>query len=219
MSEKMIRFIDTQYNELFKLPDGGSIVVTHPSGEQHIGMCKYLDETHFDLNGRCYHIHQFSEIQERKGAKVEIEKEPEMVGSYRIMYRIPVDLKIYVMGQSPEAAQPFATWQGYRDIPDKDWGHYWSKRSDAWADLIYRADAERKGIPYDHTQKYKRTVALLQNKTPFMLYELIPVPPEEHSLFFSQDTDPERLGIVGHLRADFDSGSSFLQNGLISSLI
>ena len=42
-----------------------------------------------------------------------------------------------------------------------------------------------------------------------MIYELIPVPLNEHTLFFLQDTESERLGAIGHLRADFDSGTSF----------
>jgi hypothetical protein len=155
MEEKMIRFIDPQYNTLFKIPDGGSIVVTRPNGEQSIGICKYLDETHVAVNGSCYHICQFAEIQQRNGATVEPEKEPEMVGGhYRIIHRIPVGDKVYVLGHSPTAVQPYATWQAYRDKPGKDYGHYWSNRSDAWSDLLCRADAERTGKPYDHTKRY-----------------------------------------------------------------
>jgi hypothetical protein len=157
MAEKTIRFIDTQYNTLFTIPDGGSIVVTRPSGEQYVGVCKYLDDTHLSVNGSCFHICEFAEIQERNGCTVEQEKEPEMVGgSYRIIHRIPVGDKVYVMGHSPKAAQPYATWQAYRDSPGKDWGHYWSNRSDAWGDLLCRADAERTGKPYDHTKRYKQ---------------------------------------------------------------
>jgi hypothetical protein len=157
MAEKMIRFIDPHYNTLFTLPDGGSIVVTRPSGEQYVGVCKYLDETHLSVNGSTYHICEFAEIQERIGSTVEPETEPEMVGGrYRIIHRIPVGDKIYVMGHSPKAAQPYATWQAYCDSPGKDWGHYWSSRSDAWGDLLCRADAERTGIPYDHTKRFKQ---------------------------------------------------------------
>lgn len=157
MDEKMIRLIDTQYNELFTLPDGGSITVTHTNGEQYVGICKYLDETHFDINGNCYHQMQFAEMLDRSGAKVEIEKEPEMVGGYyRITHRIPVGNKIYVLGHSPMSPQPYATWQAYRDVPGKDYGHYWSNRSDAWSDLLCRANAERTGKHYDHTKKYKQ---------------------------------------------------------------
>ena len=86
---------------------------------------------------------------------IEIEKEPDMADSYRIIRRIPVGDKVYVMGHSPEAAEPYVTWQGYRDIPDKHWGHNWPKSSEAWSDLLCRADAERTGIPYDQTKKYK----------------------------------------------------------------
>ena len=156
MDTKMIRFIDSSYNELFTIPDGGSIVVTHTNGEQYIGVCKYLDETHYEINNSCYHACQHAEIMERNGSKVEPEIEPEMVGSYRIMHRIPVGNKVYVMGHSPASPQPYATWQAYRDISDKDWGHYWANRSDAWSDLLCRADAERTGKSYDHTKRYKQ---------------------------------------------------------------
>jgi len=37
---KEIRFITPDYKELFRIPDGGSIVVTRPEGEQYIGICK-----------------------------------------------------------------------------------------------------------------------------------------------------------------------------------
>jgi hypothetical protein len=156
MSEKTIRFIDSRCNELFTVPDGGSITVTHHGGEQYVGVCKYLDDTHFDINGSRYHQMQFAESIERAGAEVEPEKEPETVGSYRIMRRIPVGNKVYVLGHSPNAPQPYATWRAYSDFPGKDWGHYWSNRSDAEYDLRCRADAERTGKPYDHTQRYKQ---------------------------------------------------------------
>ena len=123
MDTKMIRFIDSSYNELFTIPDGGSIVVTAPNGEQYVGVCKYLDEMHVDVNGRCYHICEFAEVLARNGSKVEPETEPEMVGSYCITHRIAIGNKVYIMGHSPNAAQPYATWQAYRDFPDRDWGY------------------------------------------------------------------------------------------------
>jgi hypothetical protein len=71
---KDIRFIDSEYNTLFTVPDGGAIVVTRENGEQRVGICKYIDNTHFSVNGNCYHIHQFAAQTERNGSKVEIEK-------------------------------------------------------------------------------------------------------------------------------------------------
>ena len=97
MDEKMIRFIDPHYNTLFTIPDGGAIVVTRPNGEQYVGICKYIDETHCEVNGSCFHIMQFAEVQARNGSTVEPEKEPELVGGhYRITNRIPVGDKVYV---------------------------------------------------------------------------------------------------------------------------
>jgi len=161
---KGILFIDSNYNELFRVPDGGRIVVTRPEGEiypgvqeEWVGDCRYLDGTHVEINGECYHICQFAELQERIGAVVEPEVEPEMVGGhYRVTRRAYVGGKVFKLGESPGAPSPYATWQGYRDSPRCDWGHYWQDRQSAAADLLRRQESERLGIPYDHTKPYRR---------------------------------------------------------------
>ena len=157
---KEIRFIDPQYNELFRIPDGGRIVVTRPMGEmypgvqeQWVGVCKYLDSCHFQVSGETYHCCQFAEIQARIGSVVEPEPKPEMVGNYRVTRRTFVGDKIFKMGHNPNAVQPYGTWQSYKDSPDqKDWGHYWIDRSTANTDFFRRVESERCGTSYDHTK-------------------------------------------------------------------
>ena len=160
---KEIRFIDPHYNELFRIPHGGRIVVTRPMGEmytgvqeQWVGTCKYLDDYHTEINGECYHICQFAEIQERLGATVVPEIEPEMVGNYRITRRTTVVDKVFKFGVNPKAVQPYATWQSYtNNLKQNDWGHYWSDKSTASQDFFLRADSERRGVSYDHTTLMK----------------------------------------------------------------
>jgi hypothetical protein len=153
---KEIRFIDSSYNELFRVPDGGYVTLTHADGEQAVCQCKYIDSYHFYLDNDCLHICQFAEIMEGKDTTYEPETEPEFVANYKITRRIPVGDKVFVMGHNPDAVQKFATWRAYKDKSfGYDWGHYWSNRSDAWGDLLRRADAERTGKPYDHTQYAK----------------------------------------------------------------
>jgi len=150
-ANKEIRFITPDYDELFRIPDGGSITVTRANGEEYVGICKYLDETHLAVNGECYHICQFAEIQERNGAVVKPETEPEINRCYRIMLRNTVGDKVFKLGFNPDAVQRFVTWQSYTDHPDTyDWGHYWNDRSIANTDLFRRTDAERRGVPYDY---------------------------------------------------------------------
>ncbi len=153
MSEtKEIRFIDPHYNELFRIQDGGRIVVTRPDGEQWVGECKYLDECHVAVNGECYHICQFAEIQQRIGATYMPEQEPEMVGDYRIIARTFTGNKIFKMGHCADAVQPYATWQCDQSDPAHCyWGHYWTDKSTARRDFFLRADSERTGRAYDHT--------------------------------------------------------------------
>ena len=156
MSDKMIRFIDQNYNELFQIPDGGSIVVTRPTGEEYIGICKFLDETHVNINGECFHICQFAEVQARNGATVKPETEPEINRGYRIMQRNTVGNKVFKLGHNPNAVQKYVTWQSYRNNPASyDWGHYWSDKSTAKTDLFHRTDSERTGRVYDHTTLQK----------------------------------------------------------------
>jgi hypothetical protein len=160
---KEIQFIDPNYKELFRIPDGGRIVVTRPMGEMYpgvqeewVGHCKYLNETHAEINGECYHICQFAEIQQRIGSTVKPETEPEMIGGYRVTCRTTVGDKVFKLGENPKAAQPYATWQGYTD-PERgnDFGHYWRDKHTAKRDLFLRADSERTEQPYDHTKLKK----------------------------------------------------------------
>ena len=74
---KTIRFIDSDYKELFQVPDGGSIKITYPPEDGRAPVtraCKYLDELHFRTLGRGgdeFHACQFAEIMERIGARYE----------------------------------------------------------------------------------------------------------------------------------------------------
>lgn len=74
---KTIRFIDSDYRELFRIPDGGSIKITFPPDDVRgfaVRECKYLDEYHFEAraNGATvWHICQFAEFMEQQGAKYE----------------------------------------------------------------------------------------------------------------------------------------------------
>ena len=161
---KEIRFIDSHYNELFRIPDGGRIVVTRPEGElypgvqeQWVGTCKYLDSHHCAINGECFHLCQFAEIQERIGSIVQPETEPENIGGYQITARTFVGDKVFKFGHNPTAPDPYATWQCFKGENDRNsFGHYWRDKSTARRDFFLRADAERTGRSYDHTTLYKQ---------------------------------------------------------------
>lgn len=71
MGNKAIRFIDSQYNDLFYIPDGWSIVVKYPDGHTETKKCKYIDDYHTEINGNCFHICQWAEIMERENCTYE----------------------------------------------------------------------------------------------------------------------------------------------------
>ena len=73
-AEKGIRFIDSNYNDLFKIPDGGKIKITYPDGDTKTEVCRYIDPYHLEVGfGSCnlYHICEFAERMENNRAKVE----------------------------------------------------------------------------------------------------------------------------------------------------
>jgi hypothetical protein len=72
--EKMIRFIDSHYNPLFYIPDGGNVVLTYSDGEKAVRPCKFLDEYHTQVGYNVYHICQFAELMEQNGTSYEPEK-------------------------------------------------------------------------------------------------------------------------------------------------
>lgn len=61
-----IRFIDSSYNEQFRIPDGGTIQVEYPD-RACSAKCEYIDDYHTIISGEVYHICQFAEILERGG--------------------------------------------------------------------------------------------------------------------------------------------------------
>lgn len=69
--EKSIRFIDSHYNEQFRIPDGGMIRLTYGNGDMGYFICRYLDEYHAEIDGKCYHICEFAERMEKSGITYE----------------------------------------------------------------------------------------------------------------------------------------------------
>lgn len=63
-----IRFIDSRYNELFRIPNGGTVTVTYPDGAGYTAKCTYLDDYHTQIGGRVHHICEFAERMQRAGA-------------------------------------------------------------------------------------------------------------------------------------------------------
>ena len=66
--EVVIRFIDSEYHQLFTVPDGANIVLTQLDGTRDTLPCRYLDGYHAVIGSKGFHIHQFALIQEQRGA-------------------------------------------------------------------------------------------------------------------------------------------------------
>ena len=67
-AEQGIRFIDPNYKELFRIPDGGRIIVTTSWGEKREYSCRFIDECHTEVGNNIFHICEFAERMQQNGA-------------------------------------------------------------------------------------------------------------------------------------------------------
>ncbi|MDO4541031.1 MAG: YodL domain-containing protein [Syntrophomonadaceae bacterium] len=65
--KQVIRFIDSRYNDLFTIPNGGNIILTRFDGSEAILPCTYIDDCHAKIGREVYHICEFAEIMEKNG--------------------------------------------------------------------------------------------------------------------------------------------------------
>ncbi|MBR5949582.1 MAG: hypothetical protein IKZ82_13205, partial [Clostridia bacterium] len=66
-----IRFIDSSYNELFRIPDGGKVKLNYQDGKAATRTARYIDDYHAEIGNGLYHICEFAEKMEGTGCKVE----------------------------------------------------------------------------------------------------------------------------------------------------
>lgn len=67
-AEKGIRFIDPNYKELFRIPDGDMVRITRSDGTHIDKVCRYIDECHLEIGhgwDSLFHICQFAEQMAR----------------------------------------------------------------------------------------------------------------------------------------------------------
>ena len=65
-SETFIRFITSDYRDLFRIRDGGTIQVTFPD-RTVIEKCRFIDEYHTKIGTNIFHICEYAELLEKKG--------------------------------------------------------------------------------------------------------------------------------------------------------
>lgn len=87
-ARKEIRFIDSHYQEKFRIPDGGKIIITTAGGEKSEKPCRYIDEHHTEVGSLIYHICEFAECMERNGSTYEPKTEgPQKAAKKKVQER------------------------------------------------------------------------------------------------------------------------------------
>lgn len=69
--ENSIRFIDSRYNEKFRVNDGDKILIHTRNGTTLERECKYIDDCHTQIGSDVFRICEFAELCERNGHTVE----------------------------------------------------------------------------------------------------------------------------------------------------
>lgn len=66
-----VRFVTTQYEKKFTVPDGEKIRVTTPDGEKLDRTVRFIDDYHLEIHEKwgenCYHICEFAELNDAAG--------------------------------------------------------------------------------------------------------------------------------------------------------
>ena len=70
MDKKEILFIDTNYNELFRIKNGEKITITRRTGETHHCRCFYLNEKEAMIDGAIYNVSHFIQMLEEIGCTI-----------------------------------------------------------------------------------------------------------------------------------------------------
>lgn len=69
-AEKGIRFITPHYSDRFTVRDGEHICVIHNDGTRQERTCRYIDDSHMELDGTVYRVWEFAEMMENEGSTV-----------------------------------------------------------------------------------------------------------------------------------------------------
>ena len=107
LPENDVRFIDPQYNELFRVPDGSVVQMTYPDGHQRSEKVEYLDDYHMRIGSAVQHICEFAERMARSHATVE--PEPLTQQDYRVWN---LEYDFYLTVQENNGLWEYALYQG-----------------------------------------------------------------------------------------------------------
>ena len=62
-----ICFVESHGHGLFQVPDGGMIKMSYGNGDENYAICRRIDDTHTEIDGRVRENRQFAERMEQIG--------------------------------------------------------------------------------------------------------------------------------------------------------
>ena len=61
---QQICFTDSAGKELFSLPDNGLLCLSYGNGDTYFSLCRFLDQTHAEIDGVKYAVQEFARRME-----------------------------------------------------------------------------------------------------------------------------------------------------------
>jgi hypothetical protein len=156
---KPIRFVDSNYNELFIVPDGGYISMTRMDGLEYFAQCGYIDDYSFFYGDVRLDIVDFMDRREQNGTIVKAVEPPAIIGGYRVDSRIAVGQKVFVSAVNRKVAKSkqYCTWQTHDGKRIESGIRYFPDGVESGIDIMRRAAGEHSGIPYIPVPAEKNT--------------------------------------------------------------
>ena len=152
-----IRFINSNYDTLFRIPDGGNVEIRFPDNV-FSARCEYLDDYHTKIGDTVFHICEFAELLERQNGSVRPEPETALdKAAWQLSHRE------YLMVQRTEGGfnyelltQQFkSTVQGQIDDPAKTM----NEARDHVLETMGMTCRHRHAVPFEEVSEKAKAVA------------------------------------------------------------
>ena len=155
--EHSIRFINSSYDTLFRIPDGGTVEVQFPD-RKFTARCKYLDDYHTVVGNSVFHICEFAELIE--GQNGTVRPEPEIMAdqaAWQLSHRDYLAVEKEAWGFRYELFTPQfqSTVQGQID----DSSLTMNQAREQILDSLNMSHRNRRAIPFQEVMDNARSVS------------------------------------------------------------
>ena len=155
--EHSIRFINSSYDTLFRIPDGGTVEVQFPD-RKFSAKCEYIDDYHTLVGDSVFHICEFAEMVEHQHGSVRPEPETELdQAAWQLGHREYLALQTTDSGYDYTIySQQFKPMDGGQlDAPELSM----NQARDQIMEMHGYGRRNRRSVPYEHVMEQAELVS------------------------------------------------------------